>query len=160
MYLRYCQYSKRERTAIPALGDDRAVDGSPDQRRVHLRERLASGSIWVDGSRAYRTLDDYLLPEPAFAAMREEGRLGLAVAHGFQDWYEERREQLTRRMNEVKHAAAAGKLVDVVIAGGELTVSPLRRAVPDEAEDLKARLSSNDEARARLTTSYSCVHDR
>ncbi|MDE8420558.1 hypothetical protein, partial [Klebsiella pneumoniae] len=25
---------------------------------VHLRDRLASGVIWVDGSRAYRTLDD------------------------------------------------------------------------------------------------------
>jgi hypothetical protein len=47
---------------------------------VHLRERLASGGIWVDGSRAYRTLDDYLLPQPAFVAMRAEGRLGLAVA--------------------------------------------------------------------------------
>lgn len=107
---------------------------------VHLRERLASGSIWVDGSRAYRTLDDYLLPQPAFTVMREEARLGLAVAHDFQDWYEDRREQLTRRMNEVERAAVAGELVDVVIAGGELTISPLRRAVPDEAENLKARL--------------------
>jgi len=107
---------------------------------VHLRERLASGSIWIDGSRAYRTLDDYLLPQPTFAVMREEGRLGLAVAPKFRDWYEERRERLNRRMDEVERAAAAGELVDVVIAGGELTISPLRRAVPDQAEELKARL--------------------
>ncbi len=46
---------------------------------VHLRDRLASGAIWVDGSRAYRTLGDYLLPTPAFETMRVEGQLGLAV---------------------------------------------------------------------------------
>ena len=107
---------------------------------AHLRERLASGSIWVDGSRAFRTLDDYLLPQAAFAAMRAEDRLGLAVASVFRDWHADRRTLLTRRMGEVERAAAAGKLVDVVITGGELTISPLRRSVPDEAEELKARL--------------------
>ena len=107
---------------------------------VHLRERLASGSIWVDGSRAYRTLDDYLLPQPTFAAMRAEGRLGLAVVAGFRDWHDERCDLLARRMNEVERAAAAGKLLDVAITGKGLTISPLRRSVPDEAEALKARL--------------------
>ena len=107
---------------------------------VHLRERLASGSVWVDGSRAYRTLDDYLLPQAAFVAMSDEGQLGLAVTPVFRDWHAERRDLLTRRMDEVESAAAAGELVDVVIAGGELTISPLRRAVPDEADALKARL--------------------
>lgn len=107
---------------------------------VHLHERLASGSVWVDGSRAYRTLDDYLLRQPAFASMRTEDRLGLAVPPTFGDWYADRRELLTRRLGEVERAAAAGGLVDVVITGGELTISPLRRAVPDAAEALKARL--------------------
>lgn len=107
---------------------------------VHLRERLASGTVWVDGSRAYRTLDDYLLPRAAFVGMREEGQLGLAVTPMFQDWHDQRRALLTRRMDEVERAAAAGNLVDVEIAGGELTISPLRRSVPDEAEELKARL--------------------
>lgn len=51
---------------------------------VHLRERLAPGSVWVDGSRAFRTLDDYL-PQAAFAAMRAEDQLGLAVAPVFRD---------------------------------------------------------------------------
>ena len=56
------------------------VEGAIDRRAyeiaviVHLRERLGSGSIWVDGSRAYRTLDDYQLPAPAFEAMRAERR--------------------------------------------------------------------------------------
>nr|WP_050783596.1 hypothetical protein [Methylobacterium nodulans] len=47
---------------------------------VHLRDRLRAGDVWVEGSRAHRTFDDYLLPRPTFAVMRTEGRLGLAGA--------------------------------------------------------------------------------
>lgn len=108
----------------------------------------------LDGSRDYRTLDDYLLPQPAFAAMRAEGRLGLAIAPAFRDWHADRRELLTRRMGEVERAAAAGKLTDVVITGRELTISPLRRSVPDEAEALKARLYALTLARLRWTAEW------
>src|SRR3546814_11336979 len=63
-------------------------DGTVDRRAyeiaviVHLRERLASGAIWVEGSRAYRTLSDYLLPKPAFEAMldRKSGVEGKSVS--------------------------------------------------------------------------------
>ena len=106
---------------------------------VHLRDRLGSGGVWVDGSRAYRTLDDYLLPPAAFEAMRAEGALGLAVDAEVTRWLAERRSRLARRMSEVERAAAAGDLPDVVVEGGELIISPLRRAVP-EVEELKARL--------------------
>ena len=44
-----------------------------------LRDRLRSGDIWVEGSRAFRAFDDFLLPPEAFAARRREGELGLAV---------------------------------------------------------------------------------
>lgn len=71
------------------------AEGTIDRRAyeiaviVHLRERLGSGSIWVDGSRAYRTLDDYQLPVPTFEAMRATGDLRLAVPTDFPEWYEE-----------------------------------------------------------------------
>ena len=107
---------------------------------VHLRERLASGGVWVDGSRAYRTLDDFLLPLAMFNALRADGQLGPAVDKDARAWLAERRGRLALRMSEVERAAAAGELPDVTIENGELTISPLRRAVPDEAEDLKARL--------------------
>lgn len=122
------------------------ADGSFNRRAyeiavlVHLRERLASGGVWVDGSRAYRTLDDFLLPPAAFETMRASGELGLAVGADAKAWLAERRHRLALRMAEVERAAAAGELPDVVIDHGQLTISPLRRAVPDEAEDLKARL--------------------
>ncbi|WP_260591699.1 hypothetical protein [Sphingomonas sp. TF3] len=102
------------------------VEGPIDRRAyeiaviVHLRERLGSGNIWVDGSRAYRTLDDYLLPVPAFEAMRASGDLHLAVPSGFSEWYEERRTLLTRRMTEVERVAATDELVDVTIERGQL----------------------------------------
>lgn len=105
---------------------------------VHQRERLGSGSIWVDGSRAYRTLDDYLLPVPAFETMRADGNLRLAVPSRFAEWYEDRRVQLTRGMTEVERAAATGELVDVTIERGQLLISPFRRTPSDDAEALKA----------------------
>ena len=121
-------------------------DGSFNRRAyeiaavVGLRERLSSGGIWVDGSRAYRTIDDFLLPRTAYATMHAEARLGLGVDYDVRAWLADCRARTARRMGEVERAAAAGELVDVVIENGELTISPLRRAVPDEADDLKARL--------------------
>ena len=50
---------------------------------VHLRERLRAGDIWVEGSRAWRSFEDYLLPRPIFELMRAEGRLGLALPDSF-----------------------------------------------------------------------------
>nr|WP_250635909.1 Tn3 family transposase [Sphingobium baderi] len=106
---------------------------------VDLRERIGSGSIWVDAA-APRTLDDYLLPVPTFETMRAGNTLNLAVSSDFAVWIEERRRLLTRRMNEVERAAAADALTDVTIERGQLLISPLRRIVPDDAETLKARL--------------------
>ena len=107
---------------------------------VHLRERIGSGSVWVEGSRAYRTLDDYLLPRAVFSAMVEDGETGLPVDHDFASWMAERRQLLAHRLVEVDGKAAAGTLPDAVIDGGELRISPLRNAVPEEAEALKASL--------------------
>jgi len=42
---------------------------------VTLRDRLRAGDVWVEGSRAFRAFDDFLLPPTAFQA----GELGLAV---------------------------------------------------------------------------------
>ena len=107
---------------------------------IHLRDRLASGAVWVDGSRAYRTIDDYLLPAPTFATMRTEGQLGLAVSGTAFDWIAAHRDRLRQRMGELERAPAKGMLPNAAIEDGYLTISPLRRSTPDEAEELKARL--------------------
>ena len=36
-----------------------------------LRERLQSGDVWVEGSRAFRAFDDFLLPRDAFENRRK-----------------------------------------------------------------------------------------
>lgn len=100
------------------------TDGSFNRRAweiavlVHLRDRLASGAIWVDGSRAYRTLDDYLLPTTAFATMRAEDQLALAVSGNTSDWIATHRDRLREHMDEVERAAAEGTLPDAVIDDG------------------------------------------
>jgi len=107
---------------------------------VHLRERLGSGAIWVEGSRAYRTLADYLLPKPTFETMLLEQRVPVAVDTSFPGWLDDRRERLAARMAEVNSKALKGELPDVILDDGGLKISPLRNAVPDEAENLKAQL--------------------
>jgi hypothetical protein len=122
------------------------AEGTVDSRAyeiaviVHLRERLGSGGTWVDGSRAYRTLDDYQLPVPAFEVMRADGELRLAVPTDFPEWYEERRTLLARCMTEAERGTAAGELVGVTIERGHLLISPIRRSPSNDAEALKARL--------------------
>ncbi len=44
-----------------------------------LRDRLRAGDVWVEGSRAFRAFDDFLLPPQTFATRRQDGELGLAV---------------------------------------------------------------------------------
>lgn len=47
-----------------------------------LRERLRSADIWVEGSRAFRPINEHLMPRPAFTALKEAGQLGLGVQGG------------------------------------------------------------------------------
>ena len=55
-------------------------DGRPDRRLyeiatlAHLRDRLRSGDIWVEGSRSFRPIDEHLMPKPAFVALKEDGQ--------------------------------------------------------------------------------------
>jgi hypothetical protein len=68
---------------------------------VHLRERLRAGDIWVEGSRAWRSFEDYLLPRPLFDQMRAEGRLGLAIPDSFAEWRAERAATLSAKLKEL-----------------------------------------------------------
>ena len=42
--------------------------------------------VVVEGSRAFRAFDDFLLPPAAFACRRQDGDLGLAVPDQFEEW--------------------------------------------------------------------------
>lgn len=107
---------------------------------VHLRDRLRSGDVWVEGSRAYRTFEDYLLPRPTFEAMRAEGLLGLAIPDSFETWREERTATLNAKLAALAAAAEANHLPDAVIDAGGLTLSPIRRDRVLEHRRLSSRL--------------------
>ena len=107
---------------------------------VHLRERLRAGDIWVEGSRAFRAFDDFLLAPSAFTALRSENALGLAVPDDCRAWIEERGTILARRLREVADQAASGELPEAVITETGLSISPIRRDTSDETEFLARRL--------------------
>jgi TnpA family transposase len=107
---------------------------------VHLRDRLRAGDVWVEGGRAYREFGDFLLPKPAFEALRTEGGLGLAVAPRWPDHLAGLADILHARLERVAASAAAGELPEARLADGRLVVAPIRRATPEAAETLKRRL--------------------
>jgi TnpA family transposase len=107
---------------------------------VHLRDRLRAGDICVEGSRAFRAFDDFLLPSTVFEDMRKKNTLNLAVPNKWREWIDERRSTLDQRMNDVAELAAADELPEAVITEAGLSISPIRRNATDEEESLTRRL--------------------
>ena len=120
---------------------DSGSGGSTERRRaweaatlLTLRDSLRSGDIWVAGSRQWRAIEDQLIPPALFAAMREAGPLPVAVPATAEEYLNERRALLNRRMGEIDTKAAADKLEDVRIKDDELKITPLKAIAPEEAE--------------------------
>ncbi len=108
---------------------------------VHLRERLRAGDIWVDGSRAWRSFEDYLLPRPIFALMRAEGRLGLAIPDSFAEWRAERTATLDAKLKELaKGGRRQHAIPDAAISDKGLSISPIREEDRDGIVALSRRL--------------------
>ena len=107
-----------------------------------LRDRLRSGDIWVEGSRAYRPLDEYLMPTGAFTEKKDADRLNLGVPGDAPAWLDSMRRTLDFQLKQLAYRARAGKLEGARLVGGALVVSPLESEVPDAAEALKWELNS------------------
>ena len=105
-----------------------------------LRDRLRSGDIWVEGSRAFRAFDDFLLPPKIFAARQRNDELGLAVSSRFDEWRAERVGFLESRLQEIDALASAGKLTEAVITAEGLSIMPIRKDETDESENIARRL--------------------
>jgi Tn3 transposase DDE domain len=105
-----------------------------------LRDRLRSGDIWVEGSRAFQPFDDFLLPPEIFAARQRKDELGLAVSSRFDDWRAERGGLLESRLQEIDAIASAGKLAEAMITTEGLSISPIRKDETDESESIARRL--------------------
>jgi len=105
-----------------------------------LRDHLRSGDIWVEGSRAFRAFEDFLLPPETFAARQRDNDLGLAVSGCFEAWRTERIGLLNSRLQEIEAIAAAGHLAEAVITAEGLSISPIRKDETDEGEHVARRL--------------------
>ena len=105
-----------------------------------LRERLQSGDIWVEGSRAFRAFDDFLLPLEAFATRRKAGELGLPITDRFDDWRDEKTKRLETRLREVDVLAAAGELPEASLTEEGLSISPIRKSENEAADAIIRRL--------------------
>jgi TnpA family transposase len=124
---------------------------------VSLRERLRSGDVWVEGNRAFRAFDDFLLPRDAFENRRKAGELGLAVPDRFEAWRDTKTKLLEARLGEIDALAAAGDLPDTSLTEEGLSISPIRRSENEVAETLVRRLYAML-PRLRVTELFAEVH--
>lgn len=121
----------------------------PDRRAyelcvfVELRDRLRAGDVWVEGSRAYRAVEEQLIPKTVFVQMRRAGPLPVAVSDDCRAWLAERREALETRAAEVNRKAETETLEDVRMNASGLKISPLRAITPEAAEILADRLHAS-----------------
>ena len=91
-----------------------------------LRDRLRSGDIWVEGSRAYRPLDEYLMPTGAFTEKKDADRLSLGVPADAPAWLEldaadarfsAQATRLSRSRRKARGRTARGRRVGRVAVG-------------------------------------------
>jgi hypothetical protein len=122
-----------------------------------LRQRLQSGDVWVEGSRAFRAFDDFLLPREAFVNRQKAGELGLAVADRFEDWRDEKKKRLETRLREVDALAAAGELPEASLTEEGLSISPIRKNENEAADAIIRRLYAML-PRLRVTELFAEVH--
>ena len=101
-----------------------------------LRERLRSADVWVEGSRAFRPMDEHLMPRPAFTDLKDTDQLGLGVQRDGAAWLAQMQQLLDFNLKRLAHRALNGKLEGVRLEAGTLLVTPLASEVPAAAEEL------------------------
>lgn len=102
-----------------------------------LKNSMRSGDIWVQGSRQFRDFEDYLLPPSRFTALHGQRELGLAVETDCERFLGARLAVLQEQLETVERLAADDELPDAAITNtGRLKITPLKNAVPNEAEAL------------------------
>ncbi|WP_114914065.1 Tn3 family transposase [Acidibrevibacterium fodinaquatile] len=124
---------------------------------MSLRDRLRSGDVWVEGSRAFRAFDDFLLPRDAFKNRRSAGELDLAVPDSFEAWRDTKTRLLEMRLGEIDALAAAGELPEASLTQEGLSISAIRGSENEAADALVRRLYAML-PRLRVTELFAEVH--
>ncbi len=101
-----------------------------------LRSGLRSGDIWITGSRQYKAFEDYLMPHGQWEWIKQTGDTLVEIPADFATYIAERKAALHRELTTVEKLIAEEKLPDVRLVKGELVITPLQKAVPEEVEAL------------------------
>jgi TnpA family transposase len=104
---------------------------------TELKNGLRSGDISVQGSRQFKDFEEYLLPVSTFQAQQ---KLPLAIESTCHAYLEQRLQYLQGQLTIVEQLAIADQLPDVSIDTEGLSITPLDKAVPDEAEALAQKV--------------------
>jgi len=107
-----------------------------------LKNSLRSGDIWVKGSRQFKDFNDYLLPLDEFAILKQNNKLPLALVQNCQQYLQDRLYLLEKELQQVNQMAKGDKLPDVIISQSGLKITPLDKAVPEEASALIQQMSA------------------
>ena len=107
-----------------------------------LRQSLRAGDIWVEGSRQFKAFEDYLLPAPAWEELKQVGKVPLAIPTDFAIYIRQRQQALHEQLTLVEARLSEERLEDVKLRAGRLSITPLTKAVPEEAEGFIARAYS------------------
>ncbi|GGN45378.1 Tn3 family transposase [Deinococcus daejeonensis] len=105
-----------------------------------LRLALRAGDIWVDGSRKYRDLEEYLLPQDVWQDKLAELSLGLPET--FDAYWQERGARLRETLEDVSTGLSRKELVDVSATRGRIKVTPQKKLVPPQVEPLARQLAA------------------
>lgn len=101
-----------------------------------LRSGLRSGDVWMKGSRQYKAFDDYLMPRGQWQWLKHARETGVEITEDVSTYLTERKEGLHQELTTVEQLLTEEKLPDVRLVKGELVITPLVKAVPDEVEEL------------------------
>ena len=118
-----------------------AADGKRDRRLWEiatlavLRDRLRSGDVWVEGSRAFRPLEAQLMPSSTFEARKQEGDLQLGVPRDADAWIAGKQQELDFKLKQLSYRARTGKLAGIRLVDGVLTISKQHTKVPKAKVD-------------------------
>lgn len=105
-----------------------------------LRNHLRSGDMWVVGSRQYKDFDEYLLSPEVWNELKQKNQIPLAIPTNVDQYLQERYELLETELANVIRLIQNNELPDVTIENKRIHMAQLKKAVPDEAEELAQRV--------------------
>lgn len=98
-----------------------------------LRNRLRAGDIWVPDSRHFQDFEGYLLGQSAFAELRKQNAIPVAVETDCHVYVTARSALLQSRLDAVHHLLKNGQLADVTVKERGFSMKSYRdTSGPDE----------------------------